>query len=651
MQFATLIKALVLPITLLLAACGNEVGGPGENEVMATPLIWAGAASASILPTVGGTHDYIDRAGAITAPVDPVSPGVYVDAFDQGQIDIDNGKSDAAWVHDDIRATALALQTGERHIILFAADVYLITAEDGNEIIRRAREALQGDWRAAEILFGTTHNHHGPGTIFSVNDAWYEMMANQIVGAIVKAVDGIEPAALAIASGDHRFGVNDVRDPVIIDPEAHVLHLTRVRDGSTIATAVQWNSHVESTLTWAPPVDGLESICEQRGWEECTAEGRYITSDYPGELRGQLEESLGGEVLYFVGAIGNQIGPGEAPVWQITSDHPLGDGWTVPEGAAPIRGATGYLDKNFVKAEAIGEALATHVEELVARAVRIREPSLVWREEAFYSRLHQRGFAALAATGNLAWQGQTLYLCDGTPSDETCRSDEGQIVEDTVAGPMRTGDYVKSRVGHLSLGKGASMLFMPGEIPPEMLIGLPQGFDKDASPWYRAPVGNHARGSDYQFPGYIESLMSDDFIMAIGLGNDQLGYWVPPADVRVTCAGDLVGGDGTCASLHEAGIIAWPKEMSGRRCKKIVDDGGAPAGTLPEIAQALEATCRYGLMLGKLYGYTDGHYEETNNAGWDLVEDSWEAWRQLFPDGQPQRINPDLVGYTPQNPP
>lgn len=640
----TYLKLILSGTLLFITACG-----PDEAQ-QSKPALLAGAASASLLPTVGGSHNYISSLAPIVAQVDPFSPGVYVETFDQGKVDIDNGKSDAAWVHDDIRGAAIALQAGENRVILFAADLYLITAEDGKEIIGRAREALPENWKTAEILFGSTHNHHGPGTIFSVNDAWYDLAANAIVSTIVKAATIVEPANLAIASGDHRYGVNDVRDPVIIDPEAHVLHFTRTSDASTIATAVQWNSHVESTLTWAPPVEDLEAICEKRGWEECTAEGRYITSDYPGEMRARLEKSLGGEVLYFVGAIGSQIGPGEAPLWKITSDHPLGDGWSVPEGAASLRGATDYLDRNFVRAEAIGEALADRVEALVASAVTLPAPSLIWREESFYSRLHQRGFAALGATGDLAWKGQTLYLCDGEPSDATCRSDDGAIVEDPVAGPMRTGEYIKSQVGHLALADGAGMLFMPGEIPPEILVGLPAGFDKDPAPWYRSPVGDHARGTEYQFPGYIESLIPDDFIMAIGLGNDQLGYWVPPADVRVTCAGDMLAGEGTCSALHEAGVIAYPKEMAGLTCKAIVDAGHAPEGTPPDIASIMEATCRYGLMLGKFYGYTEGHYEETNNAGWDLVEDSWDAWRRLFPDGKPQRINPSFSGATPENP-
>ena len=46
--------------------------------------------------------------------------------------------------------------------------------------------------------------------------------------------------------------------------------------------------------------------------------------------------------------------------------------------------------------------------------------------------------------------------------------------------------------------------------------------------------------------------------------------------------------------------------------------------------QALAAVCRYGQALGRELGEPDGHYEETNSAGWDLVDDTWAAALQLF---------------------
>lgn len=112
MKFNKFAKALFLPLFVFAAGCE-----PGER-VDTPPALLAGAASASLLPTVDGSTDYIAALAPVTEPVDPLSLGIYIEAFDQGKVDIDNGKSDAAWVHDDIRGSAIALQAGENRIIL-----------------------------------------------------------------------------------------------------------------------------------------------------------------------------------------------------------------------------------------------------------------------------------------------------------------------------------------------------------------------------------------------------------------------------------------------------------------------------------------------------------------------------------------------------
>ena len=87
-----------------------------DTEVASDTSLLAGSASASVLPTVDGSTDYLaDAPGWNESAVDPIDIGVYVPMFDQGSVDVGNGSSDASWVHDDIRATALALdRQGER---------------------------------------------------------------------------------------------------------------------------------------------------------------------------------------------------------------------------------------------------------------------------------------------------------------------------------------------------------------------------------------------------------------------------------------------------------------------------------------------------------------------------------------------------------
>lgn len=641
---------------LLVAACtgdGGDATGTGSAE--APGALLAGAASRSVLPTVDGDRDYLDDAPGWGAPgeVDPFDPGVFVAEWDQGQVDVGNGAPDGSWVHDDLRAAAVALQLGDQRVVLVSTDTYLHFGPDHDEIVDRVRDAVPEEWSEAEILISATHNHHGPDSAFSINDEWYDQLAGETVDAVVEAIAGVGPASLRVAEGEHRFGVNDVRDPVVIDPRVNVLAVDD-GDGDAIATVVNWAAHPEITLGWEPPADaaGLDEACAVKDWDDddCSAEGRYFTADFPGVLRDRLHEDRGGEVLFLNGALGNQIGPGAAPAWQVTEDHPVGNGWTVPEGAEPLTDCDDddpYLCRSFAKTEAIGTQLAVTVSGLLDSEAEAFDPAeLTVRTEEFFTGLTNIGFRLLIADGDIGWQDAVLWTCDGDPSPETCTDDGGELVDDELLTPfvgsqIRAGDVVASRVTHLDLGE-VGFVFMPGEIPPELVVGVPADFDDNTDAYYRDPE-LHAVGADYDFPGYLLDLVDHEVTFTVGLGTDQLGYWVPLSDYRLTCL-DLVTPEGTsCEELAGRGVIDDPGWIAGEDCRRVTDDPAA----FGDDAEAVTAICRYGQALGRELGEPPGHYEETNAAGWDLVDDLWEASVQLFGREGSGRVNPDLTGVTP----
>ncbi len=617
-----------------------------------------GASSRSVLPTVGGTSDYVSSAPG-WSNVDPWSPGLFVPAFDQGAVDVGNGNDDAAWVHDDVKATAVAIREGDSLIVLVTADVYMIFAADAAEIEARARKMLPTEWRdTAKIIISATHNHHGPDTAFSVNAKWYDAMADQTSATINDAVLALEPATLAVASGEHRFGVNDARDPIVIDPALIVLVATSTATNDVIATIVQWTSHPETTLGFEPSKNfDISAACAAKGWtgDNCKADGRYFTADYPGVLRDVVSAEIGGEVLYFNGPLGSQIGPGQAPTWVVDAEHPVGNGWTVPAGAQPVPGTTDYLGQSFAKTEAIGTQLGEHVLQLVASAKPLAVSSLVWREQPFYTRLTNIGFRVLLADKSLGWQTPTAYNCTLPLSDATCVSDGGKTVDDPVLTPLtgsqiRVGDVLETRLVHVSLGS-VGFLFMPGELPPELVIGLPADFLTANDRFYRDTTEDHARGADYTIPGYLLDLVSEPTTFTIGLGGDELGYWVPLNEVKLRCAADIIGPAGGCQRALEAGAIKAPDGVSGPVCKAITDDPTALDSFSAEVAKVVSDSCRYGQALGRELGEPPGHYEETNSAGWDLVADTWAAAVKLFGRDNSRQINPDNPGYTPEFPP
>jgi hypothetical protein len=631
------------------AGPGHGSGGAGHGR---GGLVMAGAASRSVLPLVEGRQGYL-RQGLPSAR-DATSPGVFVPEWDDGRIAVGNGDSVSHWVHDDLRVRALALsQPFDRHVtVLLSADLYMIFRADADSIRAKVAERLPRWYRQlgmdVQIQVGSTHNHHGPDTAFDVNHPWYEHMTDQAADAAVAALGRMRPATLRVGSGQHWFGMDD-GDPQVIDPTMNVLQAVGTND-KVIGTVVQWNNHPETTLGWTPTGD-ISAACATLGWEgaECSADGRYFTSDYAGVLSRTIEREVGGEALYFVGALGHLVGPGGANVWEVDRRHPLGDQFHPPAGAAVPGGAGfAYTDKNFRRAVVIGEQAAGTALGIIRRGEWIERPTISFRRQTFYSRLSNIGFRVLLvvdpATGftRLGHTPPTAYTCpaSGPKTDATCTDVGFATEEDGLVGTIRSGDHLESEVGYLRIGP-VGMMFLPGESAGEVVIGLPAGFRTDPGRWYEEPHDLNAFGDAYTTPGYVHRRMHDRYEFTIGLGNDELGYIFPISNWRVKCVADEVAGPGACQGLYDAGLLDFPDAVAGTTCKTITEDPSALEAYPPEAALAIGASCRYGQALGE----AENHYEETNSAGWDLAADMLAAVGRLTGDTSPAQVNPDFPGY------
>ena len=640
MKYFTAIAMLLA--TLLLQGCDNSSNATAQVPPLGTPL-QAGAASRSMLPTVNGGRDYLaDAPGWLAAEgTDPNDPGVFIAAWDQGEVDVGNGNSDSAWVHDDLKTTALALVREDERVILLMADAYSFFSTDIIPITERIRSRLPADWQEAPVLVSATHNHHGPDTAFSINDEWFSLLADQMAFAAEDAVAALQDATMTTASGNHAYGASDQRDPNIPDTRLKVIAVDAAEDGAAIATLVQWTSHPESTLGFEPPAEaaGLAEACDIKGWtgRDCTADGRYLTADYPGVLREQLGRSRGGEVLYFNGPMGNQIGPGSAPTWVVDEDHPVGDGLTVPAGATPLSTcdrSDPYLCRSFAKTASIGVELAKAVTGLIAAAEPIDVEQLTVHVEPFFTRLTNIGFRLLIADGDIAWQDTELYNCQGIPlSAENCISVGQELVDDPWITPVlgsqiTRGDVIRTQLAHLDLGD-VGILWMPGELPPELVHGLPDDFNTAPPGKYYEQPHLHAVGADYKLPGHLLQLVDESTTLTVGLGTDQIGYYVPVDEYRLSCLDLVLPGGAKCADLAARGVIEDPDWIGGRTCKNITDDPDALTA-LGDDADAVAAICRYGQGLGRELGEPENHYEETNAVGWDMIDDLWAAAQRMF---------------------
>jgi hypothetical protein len=608
--------------------------------------IKVGVASRSVLPLVGGSYDYL--APGFPPRSDPFDLGIPVPAWDDGRIAVGNGESESYWVHDDLRVTALALQKKRKEIVVIVStDLYMVFRLDADQI--RAKAAvLLGEKLAkrTRILVTATHNHHGPDPAFDVNHDWYEHMTDQVAAAVAEAVDNRRPATIRVAAGEHYFGAKDGTDPKIFDPRLNVLQAVGKKD-VVIATMVQWNNHPEVTLGWEPPAEAIADDCVLLGLEgeDCRAEGRYFTSDFPGVLRDVLKTTYGGEVLYLNGALGVIVGPGGTQVWEVTPQHPLGNQMVAPAGAEAPGGGTDYTQENLRRTAIIGEQLAAAVVRLLETPEIVKKPTLSYAVQPFFTRLSNIGFRVLLVVDPVSGRSQlghnqaTLYNCPalGPKTDGTCTSDLGATVDDDLVGiTYRAGDHLKSAVEYVRLGP-VGMMFLTGEVAGELVIGLPSAFRTSPENWYDEAPGTHTFGADYTIPGYVLAHMSDPYKWTIGLGSDQLGYHVPISNFRALCVADELGTPGVCDELYQTGKIEYPDSVAGETCKGLVE------GTLPYPGFLVVASCTYGQALGE----ADGHYEETNSAGWDLAADLLDAVAAVTEVDVADEVNPAFPGWWP----
>ncbi|MCC6162506.1 MAG: hypothetical protein IT182_04060 [Acidobacteria bacterium] len=619
----------------------------------------AGASSRSVLPTVDAGHGYA-APERLPLDADADDPGVFAEQFDQGPIAVGNGNPDAHWVRDDLRVRALALQRSDadRVAVVVSADVYMILRQDVEELRRMVREVLP-DARAdrVEVLVHATHNHHGPDTAFAVNPEWYRFFLEQARDAVGEAVARLEPATLRVGEGVHYFGASDLAGLRVFDPSLGVLQ-ARATDGRVIATVVNWANHPESTLNWSPPRERIAAACRTLDWnaETCSAEGRYLTADFPGALARWLGRRLGGEVLYVNGAIGAMASPLDVPVWEVGERAPLGNGYTPPASAVPP-GSAGrdFLVRNFRKAIVIGEQLGVAVEAALGEAVPIAPARFDVTHRSFFTRLSHIGFRKLAvidpASGRpgLGFMPGDLYACPatGAKTSLSCPDDGRESEEDPVVGPIRKGDHLHSAVSLLRIGE-LTIAFLPGEVPGELVIGLPREIRAAPARWADEEPSLHAPPESMSTPGYVKRMLPGRWKWAVGLGNDELGYVLPIADFRVRCVADTAAAPDACARLHAAGVIDFTDAVSGARCKAITEDPEALAA-LPEggAREAVVASCRYGQASGR----ARGHYEETNAAGWDVAADMLDAVAALTGSTDRTAVNETFPGYHHRYPP
>lgn len=665
---------------------GSSSGDPSTSTGEPPPArgIAVGAAMVTLLPEVDGSTDYADPIRnnpplAIAPGAPGLDPGVFVEQWDVGTIAIGNGFPTSHWVHDEIRAGAVAFTRLEDDtaptVVLVSADVYMIFTP-GIASIKDKVLGLVGQetFDRLEILISATHDHMGPDTsgLDAINHEYYEYMTDQIAQAIASAVDpaAMRPAEIRVASSEYQFGTADGTSPRIADPILNSLQVVDRGDPKqVIATVAQWASHPEDTLFFGDDVlaDPAEAAILQQMGEcypdemgmGCHIEGQYISAGFSGYAVRHLMEQTGAPAIIIEGAVGVLQSGLFTVTWETDgpTGQPAGDGHQLP--AAPD-----VIPRNFHRMAVNGLALGDRILADLAQGDAFDDGPIEVRRQPFYSRLANLGFRIGLLTDGMGGPTQLghlprdLYTCPamGPKDDMTC-TDDGFMSVDLGGGLVaRVGDHLRSEVVYVHLGP-VEMLTIPGEAAPELVHGLPTDFMADPNgTYYPFPedIVNHAPAASYTTPGYVRQMLTEPHRWTLGLTEDAMGYIFPISDWRLMCIADLPdfgGAPGLCDAMFNAGILdgqdpsglSW---ISGQRCKDILDDptllGASPYTDVPGGGQMAALSCQ----LAQVVGEPEDHYEETVAVGWDIAADWVEAARVAAEyEGPMEQVNPEFTGY------
>jgi len=210
-------------------------------------------------------------------------PGIYLIGYG------DRSKGNLG-VHDDLTATALALDDGLHRAVIVACDLLAI-----NEHTVARIQAQTG----SNVVICCSHTHSGPVTYAGQhsprkNRDYITYLVGQIVKAVKDALADLRPARLTWAQGEADIAVNrrerkpDGHIEIGVNPTGPIDHTLSVMqaqtlDGKPIVTVVNFQCH--------GTVLGPKNL--------------LVSADWIGAMRRNVEQASGAPVVYLQGATGD----------------------------------------------------------------------------------------------------------------------------------------------------------------------------------------------------------------------------------------------------------------------------------------------------------------------------------------------------------
>ncbi len=198
-------------------------------------------------------------------------------------------------VHDDLYATALALEDGTTRLAIVSLDMLTI-----NEfIVDRVRARLA----PTEVLLCCSHTHSGPIAYADErsprrNQEYIQALVENIVSAVQEAQANLQPARLEYVAGEAEVGINR-REQM---PDGHY-EIGRNPDGPR-------DKSVQVVSVFSAESDSLTARLATLVNYACHGtvlgpDNLLVSADWMGVMRAKVEQELGGLTLFLQGAAAN----------------------------------------------------------------------------------------------------------------------------------------------------------------------------------------------------------------------------------------------------------------------------------------------------------------------------------------------------------
>ena len=519
-------------------------GSPGCETGDGALLV--GTAALEITPEVTETFQDHDGDGSWDPGDEPFTDTDGDGEFDGQWIAGFGHARAAADVMNPQWARAIVLRAGDTTLALVALDCVGWMIDE----IDPTREAIEAAGLDVDyVVVGATHVHQARDTVGiwgpSLGDTgldydYQAFVQRQTLEAVRAALADLRPANVQYAStllrdqdtpSDVNRYVGDNRYPNIIDDEIRILRfveagtsdVTMPGSGSTIATLINFASH--------PEFQGSENRSLSSDWPHWMRDA--VENGIPSGPDGTPIDGIGGNAVFFNGAVGAQIGPNRM--------HPrTWDGREIDEDS--LEGATvvGTQLGSFVLAALRGDG--TTLEETA---------EIGFRRARFFLPVQNRQY-------HIAGQ-QMLFRRQLYHYDETRRIDE------------RSGNIpdVLTEIAVIDIG-AATMMTAPGELDPAEFLG---GYE---APCEFTPGGCEALIDEAQEnPPDLSMAPSGPFlrdvllerrpdarqVWCLGLTNDFLGYFIPDFDYELA---EVLPYIGEAPGQHyeetnSVGPLGWPR--------------------------------------------------------------------------------------------